>query len=108
MQVNKAGMKPGDYAQTEEARNLREIVLGGKGWRRCISFALTHTLTHSHRACVPLATKQGLVTMPPPVPDRRSRRSMDINPIVPSSEPLDYSKLPGMKVEEGDLDEDST
>lgn len=52
------------------------------------------------------ATKQGLVSMPPPIPDRRSRNAIT-NPIVPSSEPLDYSKLPGMKVEEGDMDEDS-
>lgn len=27
--VNKQGMKPGDYAQTEEARALRELALGG-------------------------------------------------------------------------------
>lgn len=28
--ANKSGMKPGDYAQTEEARAIRELALGGK------------------------------------------------------------------------------
>jgi hypothetical protein len=77
--VNAQGMKPGDYAQSAVARDLRDIAEG--------------------------ATKQRLVSMPPPVPDRRSKHAYD-SPIG-GGQPLDFAAMPSMMIEEGDQDEDS-
>lgn len=78
--VNAQGLKPGDYAQSALARELRDIAEG--------------------------ATKQRLVSMPPPVPDRRSKHAYD-NPIQSTGQPLDFTAMPNMVVDEGDQDEDS-
>jgi hypothetical protein len=77
--VNAQGLKPGDYAQSAVARELRDIALG--------------------------ATKQRLVSMPPPVPDRRSKHAFEVPP--GAGQPLDFAAMPSMMIEEGDQDEDS-
>jgi hypothetical protein len=77
--VNSQGLKPGDYAQSTLARELRDIAEG--------------------------VTKQRLVSMPPPVPDRRSKHASPIP--TATGAPLDFAAMPNMVVDEGDQDEDS-
>ena len=75
--VNAQGLKPGDYAQSVRARNLRDMAEG--------------------------ATKPKLVSMPPPVPDRRSRGTLDLP--KSSGAPVDFSDMANMRVDEKDQDE---
>eukprot|EP01108_Squamamoeba_japonica_P000540 TRINITY_DN1180_c0_g1_i2.p1 TRINITY_DN1180_c0_g1~~TRINITY_DN1180_c0_g1_i2.p1 ORF type:complete len:184 (-),score=25.75 TRINITY_DN1180_c0_g1_i2:26-577(-) len=77
--VNAQGLKPGDYAQSVRARNLRDLAEG--------------------------VTKQKLVSMPPPVPDRRSKGKIELTS-AGSSGPVDFSAMPSMKVDEKDQEED--